>query len=46
MLWLDAELEAPERLENLTLERVVTYRLPEPAARTRKLASYVRRGGR
>lgn len=46
VLWLDAELEAPERLENLTLERVVTYRLPEPAARTRKLASYVRRGGR
>ncbi|MEY3162499.1 MAG: hypothetical protein RIT25_2493 [Planctomycetota bacterium] len=46
VLWLDAEIETPERLENLTLEKVVTYQLPEPAARTRRLASYVRRGTR
>lgn len=43
VLWLDAATEAPQQLDGLRREADLSYDLPEPAARRRRLAIY-RRG--
>jgi 16S rRNA (guanine527-N7)-methyltransferase len=44
VLWLDAATPAPTRLRGFDDPREITYELPEPAPRRRRLAVYRRRG--
>lgn len=43
LLWLDADAEAPRRLDGFHRRQVLPYSLPEPAPRTRRLARWRRR---
>lgn len=44
VIWLDADAAIPERLGAFKLVRRVDYELPAPAARTRRLAQWRKRG--
>lgn len=41
-LWLEEDAEMPEKLGRFRRTEVITYKLPEPAARTRKLVIWER----
>lgn len=42
VLWLEEDADMPEKLGRFRRTQIITYELPEPAARTRKLAIWER----